>query len=400
MKSISEQTMSDAISEAVTENGDSKDLAIGVDGSWQRRGHLSLNGIVSVTSIDTGKVLDVEIMSKYCTCKNRLRKEHEENCKANYYGTSGGMELAGAKAVFLRSLDRGVRYKTYLGDGDSKAFTTVANEKPYGPDFIIEKIECVGHVQKRMGSRLLRLKNKSKQIKLSDGKGLGGKNRLTDDKILSIQKYYGLAIRRNPGNLEDMRKAVWAGYFHLCSSNERPQHGLCPNGSESWCKYNKAIAQNQTYDHSKHTHLPEVIMEHIKPIFRDLASPDLLSKCLHGKSQNVNESLNNVIWNRLPKTVFVGLHIMTLGVHDAISCFNRGYITRCEVLKKLGFEVGRNCAEVFMNIDKVRVRKAEKATEAMQKEARQKKALAKRKLEEELIDIEDPDNPPYASGHY
>lgn len=53
-----------------------------------------------------------------------------------------------------------------------------------------------------------------------------------------------------------------------------------------------------------------------------------------------------------------------------------------------------------MNNDKVRVRKAEKATEAMQKEARQKKALAKRKLEEELIDIEDPDSPPYASGHY
>lgn len=131
------------------------------------------------------------------------------------------------------------------------------------------------------------------------------------DNYLYLQ-YYGLAIRRNPGNLEDMRKAVWAGYFHLCSSNERPQHGLCPNGSESWCKYNKAIAQNQTYDHSKHTHLPEVIMEHIKPIFRDLASPDLLSKCLHGKSQNVNESLNSVIWNRLPKTVFVGLHIMTL----------------------------------------------------------------------------------------
>lgn len=136
------------------ENDGSTDLAIGVDDSWQRRGHVSLNGI------DTGRVLGIEIMSKHCLFKNRLKKEHEENCKANYHGASGGMELAGAKAVFSRSLDHGVRYKTYLSDGDSKAFTTVANEKSYGSDFVIENIECVGHVQKRTGSRLLSLKSK------------------------------------------------------------------------------------------------------------------------------------------------------------------------------------------------------------------------------------------------
>lgn len=60
-----------------------------------------------------------------------------------------------------------------------------------------------------MDSRLLNLQNKSKQKQLSDGNGLGGRNRLTDNKI----KYYGLPvdIRRNPENLEQMKKAVWAG---------------------------------------------------------------------------------------------------------------------------------------------------------------------------------------------
>ncbi|GFU50108.1 acetoacetyl-CoA synthetase [Trichonephila clavipes] len=39
---------------------------VSVDGTWQRRGYSSLNGCVSVISIDSGKVLDVEFMSKVC----------------------------------------------------------------------------------------------------------------------------------------------------------------------------------------------------------------------------------------------------------------------------------------------------------------------------------------------
>lgn len=68
---------------------------------------------------------------------------------------------------------------------------------PYGPNFSIEKLECVGHVQKRMGSRLRKLKLKLGKSKLSDGKTMGGRGRLTNSGINEIQLYYGLAIRRN-----------------------------------------------------------------------------------------------------------------------------------------------------------------------------------------------------------
>ncbi|GBM46124.1 hypothetical protein AVEN_135737-1 [Araneus ventricosus] len=37
-----------------------------VDSTWQRSGYSSLNNCVSVLAIDTGKILDVEIMSQYC----------------------------------------------------------------------------------------------------------------------------------------------------------------------------------------------------------------------------------------------------------------------------------------------------------------------------------------------
>lgn len=63
LKSVATEIMGEAVAEAVKINNDSKDLGVALDGTWQRRGHLSLNGIVTLTSIDTGKVLDISILS-------------------------------------------------------------------------------------------------------------------------------------------------------------------------------------------------------------------------------------------------------------------------------------------------------------------------------------------------
>ena len=47
--------------------------------------------------------------------------------------------------------------------------------KPYGEDTIIEKRECIGHVQKRVGGRLRKLKEKYHGVKPSDGKTIEGR---------------------------------------------------------------------------------------------------------------------------------------------------------------------------------------------------------------------------------
>ena len=50
-----------------------------------------------------------------------------------------------------------VRYTKYYGDGDAEAFSAVAND--YGDeDKVKKKQECIGHIQKRVGSRLRKLK--------------------------------------------------------------------------------------------------------------------------------------------------------------------------------------------------------------------------------------------------
>jgi len=89
---------------------------------------------------------------------------------------------------FCRSLDQyNLRYTKYIGDGDTKSYQKVVAADPYS-GVQIDKLECIGHVQKRVDSRLRKLKQTTK-TKLSDEKILGGKGRLTDNMINKLQYY-------------------------------------------------------------------------------------------------------------------------------------------------------------------------------------------------------------------
>lgn len=73
-----------------------------------------------------GKVIDAEILSKHCRCKNKFIGQNSEKCCANYQGVSEGMEVAGAQAIFQRLVPSyNLQYIEYLGDGDSKGLQVV-----------------------------------------------------------------------------------------------------------------------------------------------------------------------------------------------------------------------------------------------------------------------------------
>ncbi|GFS60757.1 uncharacterized protein TNCV_2001611 [Trichonephila clavipes] len=126
----------------------------------------------------------------------------------------------------------GLRYTKFWGHGDSRAYKAIKKMQPYG-DTGIEKLKCVGHVEKRMGTRLRALKLKMKGKKLSDEKILGDRGRLTDVEIDNLQRYYGLAIRNNTDSINSMKRAIWATYFHKASTDAYPQHGLCPTNKDT-----------------------------------------------------------------------------------------------------------------------------------------------------------------------
>ena len=70
-----------------------------------------------------------------------------------------------------------------------------------------------------------------------DGKGLGGKGRLTDGKIDLLHNYYGLAVRSNLDDVDQMDKAIKASLNHVASTDDNPQDHLCPDGEDIWCGY-------------------------------------------------------------------------------------------------------------------------------------------------------------------
>ncbi|GBN31325.1 hypothetical protein AVEN_118177-1, partial [Araneus ventricosus] len=74
----------------------------------------------------------------------------------NHKGPSSNTEEIGAYRIFERSeMTRNLHYTQYYGDGDSKAYDAVKDI--YGGN-TVNKLECNGHVQKRVGSRLRKLK--------------------------------------------------------------------------------------------------------------------------------------------------------------------------------------------------------------------------------------------------
>ena len=67
------------------------------------------------------------------------------------------MEVYGTMRIFRRSLQaRNIRYTGYIGHGDTKTCEAVRKENYYGDEFVVRK--SVGHIQKRVGNQLRKLK--------------------------------------------------------------------------------------------------------------------------------------------------------------------------------------------------------------------------------------------------
>ncbi|CAH8615686.1 unnamed protein product [Dicrocoelium dendriticum] len=378
------QRAADEIKEKKGEN-----ITVSCDGTWQRRGFQSKNGVVTVLTVDghNSKVLDTSVLSNYCNAcaKNQRNKtetefqawkcSHVQDCDKNHSGSAGSMEPAGALEIFRRSEQlHGLHYVSFLGDGDSKSYASVSNaEPPVYNDVNISKLECCGHVQKRMGRHLTnKVTELKKETFIHNGKsvqGIGGRGCLTKKAMLNIQGHYGAAIRRNTNNVPQMQKDIWAIWEH-----RNRDHTNCGD----WCPSKKQPAGD-----SDRNALPPYVCKAIRPVFETLASETLLSKCAHGGTQNTNESFHNLIWQRCPKAGFVGRQRLTLAVADAAVVFNDGERGRLPIFEKLGMSTGLYTRLCCNELDRTRIHAA--AAGLLPAERRARKVAASRECE----DIED-----------
>ena len=145
-----------------------------------------------------------------------------------------------------------------------------------------------------------------------------------------------------------MKKSVIAVLTHCCKNNEDEndkehveelRHMYCPCGEESWCRWQRdKVTGKNTYKGT--LNLPTVIKKLLKPIFVDLSSDNLLSKCLHGQTQNANEVYNQILWQKCPKITFVSREVVEWCAYSAIISYNDGTLGIGKVFENLGFPSG------------------------------------------------------------
>ncbi|XP_070579632.1 uncharacterized protein [Ptychodera flava] len=385
-------------------------IGVSVDGAWISRGFNSLYGFVSVISIDTGKVLDKHFLSSKCReCdkwegKAKDREyvawfiEHEPNCQINHEGSAKSMEEAGARVLFERSLQKyNVRYTQYIGDGDSSAYAAVKYTYQ-NENITVEKQDCVGHIQKRMGTHLRKLVEEHKGKKLEDGRALTGRNRLTNHLINAFQVFYGIALRSNKGNVEEMSKQTQAILHHYASTQDEPRHDNCPTGEESWCKWQQDKATGKkTYRPLKNP-LPAAVLNAVQPVIDRLSNPALLEGAKMCYTQNANESLHHVLWSVLPKEQNHGLMEINLGSNLAVAHFNSGVEQFNKALfEATGLEVNPVSQSLWLSLDRIRSREAKlKAT----REYKARRKELKRKRLQKLDRFEYAEGETYASGEF
>lgn len=392
VRDISIKKAAEQEKELSIQKGQSEGVTVSGDGSWRKRGFSSLYGIVSLIGWHTGKALDVIVKSKFCKmCESWASKEgtyeyeewkinHANECQTNHEGSSGKMEVDGAKEMFARSEAlHGIRYSSYIGDGDCKTFKGIVESHPY-ENFTIKKKECIDHIQKRMGTRLREVKKETK--------GLGGKGKLTGKLIDELTIFYGLAIRRNVDSVDNMRKEIWTTLKHKISTNDKPQHDDCPAGSESWCSWQRAKAANDLANYNHKPAMCNKVYEAIKPIYNDLSRDELLQRCLGGYTQNTNECFNKIVWTIAPKNSSGGKLLLDVAVDVATLTFNDGLMSLAKVLEVMGVKIGSNCYNFCAESDATRITKAERSMTDEAKDARRAILAARREENEANVNVE------------
>ena len=358
-------------------------------GTWSKRGYTANHCIGFVISAATGRVLDFEVISKLCQQCTQMKAKLDEAgfndwyqdhiCEGSYKGSSPGMEMECAKRLWGQSENNCVRYKWMICDGDSKSYNATwsvygacdtchkheameqsdkeliawknsQEHKTWEEDHLqgkaecerVIKLDCIGQVQKRLGKALYEFQSSS--TKLSNGKPMKGRDgRLTKKAIEKLKKNYGKAVRNNVNRnialtserdsaVKKMQVEIKAGLYHCLKISNQERHKYCP--VNSWCKFKKGLPCP-----NKPHHLDGVFKEPLEKIYDRLSEPALHIRCLPEYSQNANESVNALAWNKCPKHKWHGRNRIVMAASSAALHFSCG--VACKQALCLGKKIAR-----------------------------------------------------------
>jgi len=110
-----------------------------------------------------------------------------------------------------------------------------------------------------------------------------------------------------------------------------------------------------------------------------LTSDELLERCKKGMTQNQNEAINGILWNRCP---VCGKRKLELAVSETVAEFNRGALARVSLQADCGINISENQVISAQKQNDVRVKNAaRKVTERARLVRRKARCKQKAKLD-------------------
>ena len=214
-------------------------ITVIVDGGWSKRAHKhsynAKSGVGIIIGKNTGKLLYIGVKNKYCTaCTQGVPKE-KHLCYKNWSESSSEMETEIILEGFLAAEStHGVRYTSFIGDGDSSVYPTLLSRVPvWGRD--IRKYECANHCCKCYRSSLEKLAAENAQYR-----GRGGLTQKMRKRLTSAARC-AIKMRSQESNkaqaIKSLEKDIINGPLHCFG-----YHSKC---SADFCRTVQENQQNQ-----------------------------------------------------------------------------------------------------------------------------------------------------------
>ena len=174
-----------------------------------------------------------------------------------------------------------------------------------------------------------------------------------------MQVNYGKVIRSNVAPdtkttkdhkdaVDKMKKAVMASLYHsIMLKDDKVRHQFCPSGDTSRWKFRR-LSNTENAPH----HLEPVFLDILEPLYTNhLASFELLSRCLPGVTQNVVESINSILWQKVAKHKFHGTKRVHIGTCSTAIYYNQSATGKFSVLTLMSLPLFHNALEVARGKD-------------------------------------------------
>lgn len=185
-----------------------------------------------------------------------------------------------------------------------------------------------------------------------------------------------------------MRKDIWATLYHKISTDEKPQHHLCPEGIDSLCDWQKSKAFGNLESYTHKEPMCQEVFHAVKPIYEELSSDDLLERCLGGYTQNANKAFNAAVWSIAPKSKSNGKTILDIAANLAVIQYNDGLTGINSVMRVLHITIGSACYNFCLEADAMRIKLSERSLTDAAKEARRSSTSSRKQLDEENFNLE------------